>query len=546
MYISAHGNQLVVLHFVSPVPFVQWFSAARLNFHYPGVLMPTTTDRRQSLRTKLDQVAYIHIQPDNGAIVLNASGDGLSFHSMAPVNRAAPLRFSVQEQNRHVDICGELVWTDELQKIGGVRFDTLSAEAREQILDWIGKTGPVPAERPRLGAVLLKALPTNGRHRSVFSFKPALAWWKSARHLKVSGFRQGLASGFLLSLLAFSVVLVFYAHRREIGESLVRLGERLGAKQDPGVSLRAAPSLPVPENSAGGLKQVVPVVSKSASAATPSQHAIVLADEKRPVARPLPAGNPDPAKSNQAISPTRDLENTTGSTNSVSSPTQPIEDAATTPGMNAVMPLLKQGQPPIFKASQPATLMGVEAGMPITVGVSPVNANSDVEMFFEVGRFRKDWMARDLSKNVAQLGIRTLVVQRGHLWLSSYQVLAGPYHNEAAEKQLKNELLSHGYNARPYERGSRDFSFRTKVSVRGSQLPDGDVTITWETYVADTKVKLMQGRHLVAAVDGKWVQRDAKFSNNEYVYQNQRDGSHPLTELHFAGMDRSLMLQNLP
>src|SRR5215469_1185935 len=491
--------------------------------------MPTI-DRRHSLRTKLDQVAYIHIEPDNGGIVLNASGDGIGFRSVAPVDPKAPLRFSVQEENRRVDICGELVWTDELQKIGGMRFDTLNAPAREQILDWIHKSDPIPAERSTLGSVLLKALPANGPHRSVFSFQPALAWWKSGRRLKLSGFSQGLASGVLLSLLAFSVVLFSYAHRRELGESLVRLGEQLGAKRDPGLALRGAPSSLGPENSAGGLKQFAPVVAKSASAATPNKHPIVLADERLPVASPVPAGKPGLAEPNQAISQKPDLESTktpetkpTGEKNSGSSPTQLMEAAATTPSMNAVMSSEKEGRPSIFKAIQPGTLLPGGIVMPVTVGVSPVNTRDDVQMFFDVGRFKKNWMAQDLSHNVAQLGIRTSVVQRGHLWMSWYQVLAGPYHDEAAEKQLKNELLSHGYDPRPYERGSRDFSFRSRVNVRGSQLPEGDFSIAWETYVTDTKIKLMQGQHLVAAVDGKWVHRDAKFLNNEYVYQTQRD-----------------------
>src|SRR5690348_10372527 len=101
--------------------------------------MPTA-DRRHAPRTQLDQLAYIHIEPDNGAIVLNASGNGLGFHAMAPVERNGPLRFSLKEQNRKIDLCGDLVWTDEVQKIGGVRFTTLTPEAQDQVLDWIHKS----------------------------------------------------------------------------------------------------------------------------------------------------------------------------------------------------------------------------------------------------------------------------------------------------------------------------------------------------------------------------------------------------------------------
>jgi len=77
--------------------------------------MPTM-DRRHTPRTKLDQIAYINIEPDNGGIVLNVSGNGLGFHSMVPVERNGGLRLSLQEQNRRIDICGELVWTDKAQK----------------------------------------------------------------------------------------------------------------------------------------------------------------------------------------------------------------------------------------------------------------------------------------------------------------------------------------------------------------------------------------------------------------------------------------------
>jgi hypothetical protein len=77
-------------------------------------------------------------------------------------------------------------------------------------------------------------------------------------------------------------------------------------------------------------------------------------------------------------------------------------------------------------------------------------------------------------------------------------------------------------------------------------LPTGDFTITWESYIADAKVKFRQGNNLLAVVDGKWVKRQAKFSQDEYVYRIQADGSRPLLEVHFAGMDRALVFRNLP
>src|SRR5450759_4937613 len=94
-------------------------------------------ERRQSSRTTMEGLAYIHIEPDNGGIVLNVSEQGLCFQSIAPVERNGPFHFSLLEHNRSIDACGELVWTDETQKFGGLRFTTLTSEARGQITHWI-------------------------------------------------------------------------------------------------------------------------------------------------------------------------------------------------------------------------------------------------------------------------------------------------------------------------------------------------------------------------------------------------------------------------
>src|SRR6185503_17582478 len=121
--------------------------------------MPTT-DRRHSPRVQLDQLAYLNIEPDNGGIVLNVSEGGLCFRSMGMLESDSPLRLSLQESNRKIDIPGELVWTDEVKKCGGVRFNTLTKEARGRISDWTLNSEPPPKAGTTLGAALLKALPS--------------------------------------------------------------------------------------------------------------------------------------------------------------------------------------------------------------------------------------------------------------------------------------------------------------------------------------------------------------------------------------------------
>ena len=504
-----------------------------------------TADRRHASRTKLDQVAYIHIEPDNGAIVLNASKEGFAFHSMAPVERNGTLRFSVKEQNRKIDISGELAWTDEIRKIGGVRFTTLTTEARDQILDWIRKSEA--RERSTLGSVLLRAL-RKSSPSFVRSFKPALGWWKSGRRLKVSGFVRGLVTGLLLSLVAFAVALFSYAHRREFGESLIRVGERLGAHRGQENAVQA-PSGTVPASSISPTKATIP----DAKAATPplehntaNGNDIVVAASSVPARIPpmlqrtqssSPRPNSEPVRTYEASSPVaKSLASSQG---------QPVPADATPPTPSSLHLPANEPPPLVATAVQPVTIQRGEPVTPLSVGISPLNSNSNIQLFFDLGRFRKEWLAQDLSSRVTRLGIHATVVPRGHLWMTTYQVLVGPYDNEAAETQIKNELLSRGYKPRPYERGTRDFTFRSNLSAGRSRLPNGDVTIRWESYIADAKVKFTQGHYLVVEVDGKWVKHSTKFQNNEYVFLVQPDGSHPLEEIHFAGMDRALVLRNL-
>jgi hypothetical protein len=89
-------------------------------------------ERRQLQRMTTERLVYIDIKPDNGGIVLNVSDEGLCFQSVAPVQHHQPLAFYF-EQNRSSHAFGEVVWTDETQKFGGLRFSGVTPEARGKI-----------------------------------------------------------------------------------------------------------------------------------------------------------------------------------------------------------------------------------------------------------------------------------------------------------------------------------------------------------------------------------------------------------------------------
>jgi SPOR domain len=163
-------------------------------------------------------------------------------------------------------------------------------------------------------------------------------------------------------------------------------------------------------------------------------------------------------------------------------------------------------------------------------------------MYFDLGKFKDELWARNLGDKLAQLGLQTSVIQRGHLWMNSFQVLVGPYANQEQATKIHQDLLSHGYKPRPFERGSRNFLFGSAMTLNGAKLPVGDFTISWESYVTDAKVKFALGNDVIATADGRWTKQPRRYEHNEFVYVKGSNGSRTLVEIHFSGQDRSLVL----
>jgi hypothetical protein len=531
----------------------------------------SAVERRLIPRTKLEKLAYIDIAPNNGGIVLNVSGDGLAFHSMAPIERNGPMRFSLKEQNRRIDVCGELIWTDEAQKIGGLRFTTLTNEAREHIDNWAVQPQDAAPEsnRSSLGAAFLRVFP-NLHVRQFgprFASTNRLAPLRTQVRLRMSGFSGGLATGLLISILTSFIFVFSYVHRQQFGESLIRLGQRLAAKSE------AAP-------------QAAPTRQADAPALSPAMNANIT-----PVPKPIAVRAPVPELSHSKV---HSIPQAAAST-SAAPPKSSIEKASVTKAPQKP-PKIAPAQQADFKAQpfsakeQPAPAMVARAN--VTQHVSPPNSGEvasaltppissasfaspaassspnaanipaprepigqvhaqssasgpalPLQRFFDLGKFKQQEVAEDLSERVAQLGMHASVVNKGHLWMNSYQVLVGPYLTSDEEKKIHTELASNGLKARPFERGSRGLSFRSGLTVNGSKLPVGDFTISWETYVEEAKVKFAQAGAVVATADGKWVSHPQKFAHDEYVYQNAGGNSRPLLEVHFAGLDRALVFR---
>jgi PilZ domain-containing protein len=98
-------------------------------------------DRRQAPRTKLVQIAYLGMGPENGGLVLDVSEGGLSFHAVSPVRQAEKIQFilSLRGHSR-IEGAGEVVWTNEMKTVCGMKFTSLSSAAREHLINWTNES----------------------------------------------------------------------------------------------------------------------------------------------------------------------------------------------------------------------------------------------------------------------------------------------------------------------------------------------------------------------------------------------------------------------
>jgi len=97
-------------------------------------------ERRKSPRSTLTKILYVNLESGNGGIVLNVSDGGLAFHSVAPLTHNGPVRLWFSLSNDHrFEVSGELVWSNQTKKTGGLRFTNLTDSDRAQIRSLSGE-----------------------------------------------------------------------------------------------------------------------------------------------------------------------------------------------------------------------------------------------------------------------------------------------------------------------------------------------------------------------------------------------------------------------
>jgi hypothetical protein len=477
-------------------------------------------ERRQSPRATVNRLAYINLEANNGGIVLNVSNEGLCFHSVAPVPRTETIRFWFSESSHRIEADGKLAWMDETQKTAGLRFTHLSAEARVKIRDWIsplatppaagGEAAPTlssPSEFPAFKAGRPDRNVARGSSAPLKVLSPSI---KAPAQL--SAFSGGLVLGLLISALLVTAILL-HTYRRDLGDSLIQLGERLGARyQSQTVS-------PAPER-ASPAPVLPPFQEKFAT--QPVIKAVKPQQVRMEAAAPVTSTRAPTI----APSPTVTAPTFSSSPPPTSLPTPAVEpDASHISGKVGAVPELGPAKDP---SGHPEDSREVEAG-------------SSLRMYLEVGKFRDSIGADQAADKLTQLGFHAIVINKRHLWMNSYQVLAGPYSSDDEAETAHMNLISRGFRPRSYEKGSRTFPLPSAVTLNATHMPVGLYLISWDSYVPNAFVKFEKDSSVLATAEGKWVRRGVRYEDDAIVYRRNSDGSRTLLEIRFGGMSQALV-----
>ena len=180
--------------------------------------------------------------PENGGLVLDVSDGGLSFHSVAPVRPAETIHFllSSRGQNR-IEGAGEVVWTNEMRTVCGLRFTSLSSGAREYLNNWTNQSrmsAPAreEAESPASPATPLteESLASLSRQSEtgtepLFAIPPAEELYLSEPNGKPRWAGQ-LLLWTVYALIGISFLGAAYLYGLHVGQSEIRLMARPAAE----------------------------------------------------------------------------------------------------------------------------------------------------------------------------------------------------------------------------------------------------------------------------------------------------------------------------
>lgn len=500
--------------------------------------LPVMKPERRSPRISPAALAYITFDSNCGGIVVNISDDGLCFHTIAPIERSDTIRFWFSAGGKRIEARGQLIWTDETRKTGGLRFNALSTEARRQIRSWV-----VQSSQPVAAAMQTPALPPldatarssirkpvkNGVH------EPATGkelWRWIGTGARWGEFSRGLVTGILIAVVVAAIFL-FHTYKHRIGESLIVLGERFAATPHSEVALRASTS--ASPQAAGSAPQ------RHATAAPLSSAAIRSSSLEGALVQPAAkAAKPSPTKASpKLVAPAIAFAPSTAALPLIdfaaARPAPPPPEAGRT---------VQPGS--ADRAVDKTTVMAVKPtgnSAENAEDVAEINSGVPFGKYFDAGRFKDESGARNTTDDLARIGIHAIVIPKHRLWMNSYQVIAGPYRDAEEMQVAGTSLRSHGFKTHSLPRQSRGLTLVSSTATYGlAKAPSEQFVVNWETYSPEVTVNFVKAGETVAKVQGTWVKRSIPYDYDAIVYKQNGNGSRTLLQIWFHGMSRAVVL----
>ncbi len=415
-------------------------------------------ERRKFPRTQPEKLTYIHLQSDNGAIILNFSEDGLCFRSAGPMLETGPVRFTFSLQpGQQPQAIGELVWTDKARKKGGLRLTEFPAEARnplnvrrgrlpdqtienmssdnisapmelgaavptqkspsassstpgaDKAISRDAQAAPVALTTPSRAIVRIAGKP---RRRYRLPTIPWDAWrdWTTINWRVVVGF----------AVLIISLVALARAYADRIEQSMAydqATSDNLSLADQPApASEPSQPFSPLQELRA----QIAALQSEDG-------------DEDR---RRSSRADADSAKSNVSQQNVPDPI--------TYSPATPATDTRTDTSAQSVQAKADASEAALSADAAPSSDVPSEA----TPKAEEVEADPASSTYYDVGNFKDLARADKATDDLGKLGFRAIVVHKMLLWMGSFHVVVGPFSNDQDSEAARSRLENLGFSPR--------------------------------------------------------------------------------------------------
>jgi hypothetical protein len=131
-------------------------------------------ERRRNPRHGATSIVYLQFGSGNGGIVINLGVEGLAFQAACKIaaERSSAVDLRLRGAGLNVELAGDIVWLGGTQREAGIHFKGISAEANQQIAEWIVRQST--AERSQVKPNVTNPEPEKLRHASVSQFLPAV------------------------------------------------------------------------------------------------------------------------------------------------------------------------------------------------------------------------------------------------------------------------------------------------------------------------------------------------------------------------------------